>query len=328
MTFLEKDLKISEKNDTRELLKQLEKGVQELFESERYKAYLNTMSKFHNYSAHNVLLILSQKPESSYVAGYQSWRNNFERHVKKGESGLKIIAPVTVHKEVLKERIDAQTGKRILDESGNPIMDKTTINTKSFTVTKVFDVSQTEGKELPTLATQLTNDISRFSEVIDAIKDAVPVPIEFASLSRANGFYSVKDEKIVIKDTLSEEQKLKTIFHELGHAIMHNADTERTFDTRTREVQAESVAYVMCNHFGIDSSSYSFGYISSWSSDKQTKELKQSLSTIQKTADYLISNIEQRLLERNLITLPQKKDVTPCKTQTKKKNYNKNMQML
>lgn len=308
-------------NDTHKIIKQLEEGVTKLYESERYKEYLRTMSKFYNYSAPNCVLILNQCPEASYVAGYKTWQTNFERKVKKGETGIQILAPVKKQKEILVPRVDKSTGTPVLNEYGKQIQDRETIRTTSFRVTHVYDISQTEGKELPTIVTQLTNDVTNFDSVVDALRDASPVPIDFEPLNKANGYYSHTKKCIVVKDSLPEEQKIKTIIHEMAHATMHDSERNKSLpDSRTREVQAESVAYIVCQHFGVDSSDYSFGYIGAWSSDKDMKELKSSLTQIQKTSNYLISNIEMQLTKRNLIVNTRKEEPS-CKKENQKKNY-------
>ncbi len=308
-------------NDTHKIIKQLEEGVTKLYESERYKEYLRTMSKFYNYSAPNCVLILNQCPEASYVAGYKTWQTNFERKVKHGEKGIQILAPVKKQKEILVPRVDKSTGNPVLNKYGKQIQDKETITTTSFRVTHVYDISQTEGKELPTIAKELTKEVADFSSVVDALRDASPVPIEFKALKKANGYYSDRDKYIAVKETLPQEQQIKTIIHEMAHATMHNSDNrERVPDSRTREVQAESVAYIVCQHFSIDSSEYSFGYVSAWSSDKDMKELKSSLTQIQKTSNYLISNIEMQLAKRNLIVNTRKEEPS-CKKENQKKNY-------
>lgn len=311
------------KKELATLTTQLEQGVKEVFQSERYKEYLKAMSKFHNYSAQNVLLILSQNKEATFVHGYKAWKRDFSRNVKKGENGIKIIAPIQRQKEIRKERIDITTGKVVLGEDGNPIMDTKTITIPSFKVATVFDISQTYGQPLPTIATELKKNVDNFQEIVTVLKEVSSVPIEFKPLKKVNGYYNDREKVIVIKNSLSEEHQIKTIIHELAHSTLHNSSNKIEIpDSRTREVQAESIAYIVCQHFGIDSSEYSFGYISSWSSSKELKELKQSLSTIQKTSDYLISNIEMKLKECNLLTANRQKGETLCiqKKQTYKRN--------
>ena len=284
----------------REITAQLEQGVKDLFESERYQEYLKAMSKFHDYSLNNTMLIVMQKPDASLVAGYGKWRDEFERHVKRGEKGIKILAPAPykVKREV--EKTDPDTGQPIIGSDGKPVVEEKEITIPSFKVVSVFDVSQTEGKEIPNLsADALTGDIEQYEDFFRALELTSPVPVEFENItSGAHGYYDNAEKRIAINEGESELQTVKTLIHEIAHAKLHDIDLTAALDEqnipnrRTREVEAESVAYTVCQHFGLDTSDYSFGYITGWSSDKDIKELKTSLETIRATANDLITEIE------------------------------------
>lgn len=273
------------------LTDQLEKGIKEVFTSEKYKAYLSTMEKFHSYSFNNSILIYVQKPNATMVAGFKTWQS-LERQVKKGERGIRIFAPrpYKVIRDV--EAVDPGTGEVLLDPNGKPIMEKEERSYVRFIPVKVFDVSQTEGKALPTLTEELQGEAQNYEALMAAIKEAAQVPIRFDTWADSKkGFYNLTNQEIVIKSGMSERQTVKTAIHETAHSILHT-DKEHLKDSATMEVEAESVAFVVCQHFGLDTSDYSFGYLASWSSGKELPELKASLQTIQKTSDGLIGKLE------------------------------------
>lgn len=289
----------------KEITEKLEQGIKELFDSDRYKEYLTTMSKFHNYSFRNTMLILFQKPDASLIAGYGAWQKNFKRQVKKGERGIKILAPAPYKKTVEEKQFD-KNGVPMKDKDGNIIVNTREITVPAFKVTTVFDVSQTAGEEIPMLAKQLTGSIEEYENFFRVLKEISPVPITLETIDgTANGYYHLEEKRIAIKDSLSEMQTIKTAIHEIAHAKLHalpdkdeDSVTDDTRpDNRTREVQAESIAYTVCQHFGIDTSDYSFGYIAGWSSGKETEELKTSLEVIRNTATEFISAIEEKLQE-------------------------------
>lgn len=288
----------------KEVTERLEAGVRELFESERYQAYLKAMSKFHDYSLNNTLLILMQKPDASLVAGFGKWRDDFERHVKRGEKGIKIFAPApyTIKKEA--EKIDPDTGQPVIDADGKPVMEQQEIKIPAFKVVSVFDVSQTDGKEIPDLSVDaLTGSVEQYEDFWRVLKEVSPVPVELEKIEGgAHGYYSLTDKRIAVDEGMSELQTIKTLIHEIAHAKLHDIDLnapteemENRPNRRTREVEAESIAFTVCQHFGLDTSDYSFGYVAGWSSDKEIKELKASLETIRTTASALITEIEERL---------------------------------
>ena len=290
----------------KEITDRLEQGITELFESERYKEYLRVMSKFHNYSFNNTLLIAMQKPDASLVAGFSSWKNNFGRNVMKGEKGIKIIAPspFTVKQEV--EKTDPQTGKPVIGKDGKPVTEEKEIKVPAYKVVSVFDVSQTEGRELPDIAVdELTGDVDRFKDFFAALEQASPVPVGFEKIEGgAHGYYHLEEKRIAIDEGMSDLQTLKTAIHEIAHAKLHDIDLNAPkeeqkprVDRRTREVEAESVAYTVCQHYGLDTSDYSFGYIAGWSSGKELAELRGSLETIRNTAAEMINAIDGHFAE-------------------------------
>lgn len=278
-----------------ETLEQLEKGINELFESDKYKQYLDTMSKFHSYSVNNCLLIAMQKPDATLVAGYTAWRDKFHRQVLKGEKGLTIIAPSPYKKQIEQQVMDAD-GKPVFDASGQPLMEQKEHTFTAFRIAKVFDISQTDGEPIPELVAELKDPVEDFDDLFESIKSISPVPMRFEDItSGANGYYSPQNQEIVIKRGMPEEQTLKTFIHEVAHAKLGHGGEDDHLDRRTHEVQAESVAYCTCKSLGLNTEDYSFGYIAGWSSGREQKELKASLQTIKDTADKMITGIEQKM---------------------------------
>ena len=290
----------------KEITDRLEQGIAELFDSERYKEYLKVMSKFHNYSFRNTVLIAMQKPDASLVAGFSAWKNNFGRNVMKGQKGIKIIAPspFKIRQEV--EKIDPHTQKPIIGKDGKPVTEEKEITIPAYKVVSVFDVSQTEGKELPDIAVdELTGDVDRYKDFFAALEKTSPVPIAFENIEGgSHGYYHLEDKRIAINEGMSELQTLKTAIHEIAHAKLHDIDLNAPkdeqqphVDRRTREVEAESVAYTVCQHYGLDTSDYSFGYVAGWSSGRELSELKSSLETIRSAAAEIINSIDENLAE-------------------------------
>lgn len=287
----------------REITDKLEQGIKELFESERFKEYLRTMSKFYNYSFNNTLLIAMQKPEATYVAGYTSWQRNFDRQVMKGEKGIKILAPAPYKAQEEREKIDPVTQKPVIGADGKTVTETVEVLRPAFKVVSVFDVSQTDGKELPDIIVdELKGTVENYEAFFDALKQESPVPISFEDIpGGAKGFFSPVESRIAIQEGMSEIQTVKTAIHEIAHAKLHavkpdeKAAPEDKKDRHTKEVEAESVAYTVCQRYGIETSDYSFGYIAGWSSGKETKELKSSLDTIRKTAAEMIEGIDAKL---------------------------------
>ena len=290
----------------KEITDRLEQGITELFESERYREYLRVMSKFHNYSINNTLLIAMQKPDASLVAGFSAWKNNFERNVMKGQKGIKIIAPSPYKIKQEMQKIDPHTQKPIIGKDGKPVTEEKEVTIPAYKVVSVFDVSQTEGKELPDIAVdELTGDVDRYKDFFAALEKTSPVPIAFENIEGgSHGYYHLEDKRIAINEGMSELQTLKTAIHEIAHAKLHDIDLNAPkdeqqphVDRRTREVEAESVAYTVCQHYGLDTSDYSFGYVAGWSSGRELSELKSSLETIRSAAAEIINSIDENLAE-------------------------------
>ena len=295
----------TEKQKVQEITEKLEQGIKELFESEKYKTYLNTMSRFHNYSFNNTMLIAMQKPDATLVAGFKAWQKNFDRHVKKGEKGIRILAPAPYKIKEEQEKFDPVTGEIMLDKNGMPVTEEVEIKIPAFRVVPVFDVSQTDGKELPDIGVnELSGSVEDYEDFMQALTEVSPVPISYEDIDGdAKGYFHTTDHRIAIQEGMSQSQTVKTAIHEVAHAKLHDRERNQDIDAvldkdrNTKEVEAESVAYTVCQHFGIDTSDYSFGYIAGWSSDRDMKELKSSLDTIRKTASELITGIEDRLAE-------------------------------
>ena len=326
----------TEKQKVQEITEKLEQGIKELFESEKYKNYLNTMSKFHNYSFNNTLLIAMQKPDATLVAGFQAWKKNFERHVKKGEKGIRILAPAPYKVKEEQEKLDPETNEIMLDKDGKPVMEEVEVTIPAFRAVSVFDVSQTDGRELPELAvSELSADVEVYQDFMKALEMVSPVPIGYEDISgEAKGYYHTEEQRVAIQQGMSESQTVKTAIHEVAHAKLHsrelnkNTDLSEQKDRNTKEVEAESIAYTVCQHFGIDTSDYSFGYIAGWSSGKEMTELKSSLDTIRRTASEMISGIEVYLQElqkdrvveqeQDIVQMPEDSELSVMKQAGKK----------
>ena len=290
----------------KEITDRLEQGITELFDSERYREYLRVMSKFHNYSFNNTLLIAMQKPDASLVAGFSAWKNNFGRNVIKGQKGIKIIAPSPYKVKQEMKKIDPHTQQPIIGKDGKPVTEEKEITIPAYKVVSVFDVSQTEGRELPDIAVnELTGDVERYRDFFAALEKTSLVPIGFEQIpGSSHGYYHLEDKRIAIDEGMSEIQTLKTAIHEIAHAKLHDIDLnapeneqQPRIDRRTREIEAESVAYTVCQHYGLDTSDYSFGYVAGWSSGRELSELKSSLETIRSAAAEIINSIDETLAE-------------------------------
>ena len=293
----------TEKQKVQEITEKLEQGIKELFESEKYKTYLNTMSKFHNYSFNNTMLIAMQKPDATLVAGFKAWQKNFDRHVKKGEKAIRILAPAPYKIKEERDKIDPVTQELLLDKDGNPQKEEVEITIPAFRAVSVFDLSQTDGKPIPELtAKELLSDVEGYQDMIRAVEAISPVPIELEEIAGdSKGYYDREAKRIAVQENMSESQTLKTMIHEVAHSKLHSKEVEQDEqmrkDRNTKEVEAESIAYTVCQHFGVDTSDYSFGYIAGWSSGRDTKELRASMDTIRRTASELITGIEEQLQE-------------------------------
>ncbi len=295
----------TEKQKVKEITDKLEEGLKELFESGKYKNYLSTMSKFHNYSFNNTLLIALQRPDASLVAGYQAWQKNFNRHVKRGEKGIRILAPAPYKIKEERDKLDPVTGEVMLDKDGMPQTEEVEVKIPAFRAVSVFDVSQTDGEPLPELdAKELLSTVEGYEDFIKAVAYVSPVPIGFEDiLGASKGYFNIEENRIAVQEGMSESQTLKTMVHETAHSMLHNKEVNKedilapAKDRNTKEVEAEGVAFTVCSHFGIDTSEYTFGYIAGWSSGRDMKELKSSLDTIRRTASELITGIEEQLKE-------------------------------
>ena len=291
------------KDRLKEITDSLEQGIKDLFSSGKYAEYLRTMSNFHSYSYNNILLIHSQKPNATLVAGFNKWKDKFSRYVKKGEKGIQIIAPVVYKRKVEEIKTDPDTGAPILDKDGNAIIEEKEVQSARFKVVSVFDVSQTDGKPLPQLADELKGDVKHFDEFVEALKRSSPVPVEFKPMQESmDGYFSNSEQKIAIREGMSEVQTVCALVHEIAHSKLHNTAIlneaeENPKNNRTQEVEAESISYAVCQYYGIETSENSFGYIATWSKDKELSELKASLDTISKTSNELINDIDRNFRE-------------------------------
>lgn len=292
----------------KELTDKLESGVKEVFESEQYKSYLKAMSKFHSYSYGNVMLILMQCPQASLVAGFHKWKKDFGRTVKKGERGIQILAPCP-YKKFVEQEVEKPDGTK---ETQTLLQIR-----QGFKVSYVFDVSQTEGRELPSFSVdKLTGEVQHYEEFYKAIESLAPVPIILRPRADSSeGCYNHREKKIYINDDLSQIQTISVMIHEVSHAILHALPVENgkivgkpEKDRRTREVEAESVAYVVCQHFGIETGSSSFAYVTSWSKNKELPELKASLDCISKTASKMIEDITEKCPSLSMVQKGKKPD--------------------
>ena len=313
---LERRVKImADKPTNRERLQEItagiEQGIKELFESEKYRRYLSVMSKFHRYSVNNTMLIYMQKPDATLVAGYNKWKNQFERHVKRGEHGITIIAPTPYKKKIEEQKRDPDTHAPILDADGKAVMEEKEIEIPMFRPVKVFDLSQTDGKPLPELASSLSGTVPHYETFLEAVRRSAPVPIEFEPMAaEMDGYFSSDQQRIAIREGMSEVQTVSAIVHETAHSKLHdydkaqeeaaragNKEPPKKKDRNTEEVEAESISYAVCQYFGIQTGENSFGYIASWSHGKELPELRASLETINKTSCELITDIERHYRE-------------------------------
>ena len=300
--------KTSIKEQIKKLTDQIEAGIKALFQSgnlEKYQAYLRTMSHFHHYSVNNQMLIFSQCPHATLVAGYQKWQNQFSRHVLRGEKGISILAPTPYKIKVEKEKLDPDTKLPLLDADGNTITEEKEVQIPMFRPVKVFDVSQTDGKPLPervqSPVAELTGNVEHYEAFMEALRRISPVPIEMKPLSNdLDGFFSPSKQSITLRDVMSEVQTVCAAVHEIAHSKLHDyakQPNSQPKDSNTEEIEAESIAYTVCAYFGIETSANSFGYVATWSKDKDLKAFKDSLDTIRKTSSELISGVEQQFKE-------------------------------
>lgn len=289
--------KVEKKQKIDDIMQKLEQGIKDVYDSEKYKNYLTVMSKFYLYSYNNAMLIMMQKPDATRIAGFNAWKNNFKRHVNKGEKGIEILAPAPYKIKKELPKVDPITKKQILKPNGEIETEEVEMTIAAFKPVYVFDVSQTSGEPLPTLISELSGDVNQYNIFLESLKIISPFPIEFEEIENgAKGYCDYTNKKIAIKKGMSQLQSIKTAIHEIAHAELHSIDIDNIDnikDPRTREVEAESVAFITANHFGINTSDYSFGYVAAWSSNKELSELKNSLKTIQNKSCELIEKIEK-----------------------------------
>lgn len=321
--------KQSNKERIKEITAGIEKGIQELFESDRYRNYLTTMSRFHRYSLNNVMLIHAQKPDATLVAGFNKWKNSFGRHVRKGEKGIQILAPTPYKIKQEEQKLDPDTKLPLLDENGEPVTEEKEVTIPMFKVVSVFDVSQTDGRPLPQISSTLTGDVAEYEVFLEALHRTSPVPISFQAMEPGmDGYFAPKKQEIFLREGMSQVQTICAAVHEIAHSKLHDyehmtalADDGETIlvpgekSRNTEEVEAESISYAVCQYFGIETADNSFGYIATWSQGKELKELRASLETINKTSSELITGIEKHYREickeRGIQTETQEQDTSP-----------------
>lgn len=296
--------KKTQKEKIQELTERLEQGVKEVFESGAYENYLKVMSKFHKYSFRNTVLIWMQNPDATHVAGYDVWKKDFKRQVKKGEKGIRIFAPTEYKVQRQQQKIDKDTNLPMVDGNGQPVMETVEVKRRGYMATSVFDISQTEGEELPVLAKPLNAKVANYEAFMKAIESVSPVPIVFEKIGISDGYYSLPENTIHLDEDLGPTQTILTAIHEIAHAKLHNAEIKSKEaeegikkDIRTREVEAESIAYVVCQRYGIETGDNSFGYVALWSKDKELPQLNASLQTISRTAYEMINGMDKALGE-------------------------------
>jgi antirestriction protein ArdC len=300
------------KDRMKEITDSIEQGIKDLFQSDKYMEYLRSMSRFHRYSLNNTLLIAMQRPDATLVAGFNKWRDQFERNVMRGEKGIKIIAPTPFKKRIEQEKLDPQTKAPMLDKDGKVVTEEVEIKIPMYKVVSVFDVSQTEGKPLPQLASNLTGDVKQYEIFMEALRRSSPVPISIEAMTaKMDGYFDLEHQDIAIRRGMSEVQTVSAVIHEIAHAKLHNREQAQLAaaqgdestpppkpkDRRTEEVEAESISYAVCTYYGIATGENSFGYIATWSKDKELPELRTSLETINKTASGLIDDIDRHFAE-------------------------------
>lgn len=299
---------VSIKGKVKLITDNLENGIKDLLDSDRYKEYLSAMGKFHNYSFNNTILIAMQKPDATYVAGFQKWNKDFHRFVNKGEKGIVILVPTPYNKNVHQKVLD-KDGKVLLDNDGNEITEEKTLKIQAFKPAHVYDVSQTHGEPLPSIAVnELSGNVEDYKKIFETIKEIAPVEVSFQKIDTgAKGYYDQISKEIVINDCMSELQTLKTLIHETAHAILHDTDYLKSKgeakDRFTREIEAESVAYTVCSYLNLPTDEYSFGYIAGWSGDRQIDAVRDSLEAIKMCSSDIIGELEKRLVPEKAIQL-------------------------
>ena len=294
----------------KEITDRIEAGIRDIFESgdmEKYRNYLRTMSRFHNYSLNNQALIHLQRPDATFVAGYNRWRDKFSRHVLRGEKGITIIAPTPYKKKIEQEKLDPDTKLPILDADGKIVTEEKEIEIPMFRPVKVFDYAQTDGKPLPervaSPVANLTGSVENYEAFMEALRRSSPVPVEFKPLSAdMDGYFSPKSQSITLREGMSEVQTVSAAAHEIAHAKLHNYGLQQAAERKhksrnTEEVEAESISFMVCAYFGIETGANSFGYVATWSKNAELPEFRASLDTISKTANGIITDVEKHFAE-------------------------------
>ena len=287
----------------KELTEKLQAGIQELHDSEKYRDYLRTMAKFHHYSFNNSLLIWAQRPDATAVAGYRAWQTKFGRTVNPGAKGIMIYAPSS-YKRTLREVVTDADGNPVLDKDGNKVTREVERTFPNFKISYCFAYEDTSGKPLPSIVSILDKDVDNYDSVMDALRKISPAPIRFDSVGGgANGYYDLVNREIVVKDTLPQAQKIKTAVHEVAHSILHDKidGIDQDTDKRSVEISAESIAFVVSSWLGVDTSEYSFGYISGWSAGKELVELQRKMEVIRSTANMIITGIDGELMQKQIV---------------------------
>ena len=298
-TFDPKAAAEARKAEMEEITTKLEKGVKDIFDGENYQAYLNFCAKLPRYSVNNQILIMMQKPDATMCQSFTNWKEA-NRFVRKGEKGIRILAPAPYKMQKEQDKMDV-SGKAILDKDGEPVKETVEVTINAFKPVSTFDISQTDGEPVPTPGVdELTGSVEGYETLLAAIKEVVPVPISFEQIdSGAKGFYHLEENRIVVQEGMSEAQTVKTLLHEASHQALHSKEAMDSAGEKKsknqKETEAESVAYVVCQHYGIDTSDYSFPYVATWSADKEVPELKASLDTIRRTASELIVKIDEKV---------------------------------
>lgn len=298
-TFDPKAAAEARKAEMEEITAKLEKGVKDIFDGENYQAYLNFCAKLPRYSVNNQILIMMQKPDATMCQSFTNWKE-VNRFVRKGEKGIRILAPAPYKMQKEQDKMDA-SGKAVLDKDGEPVKETVEVTINAFKPVSTFDISQTDGEPVPTPGVdELTGSVEGYETLLAAIKEVVPVPISFEQIdSGAKGFYHLEENRIVVQEGMSEAQTVKTLLHEASHQALHSKEVmDSAVEKKSKnqkETEAESVAYVVCQHYGIDTSDYSFPYVATWSADKEVPELKASLDTIRRTASELIVKIDEKV---------------------------------
>lgn len=311
------------KDRLKDITDSIEAGIKDLFQSDKYAQYLQTMSRFHKYSVNNSMLIYLQKPDATLVAGFNKWRDQFGRNVMKGEKGIKIIAPTPFKKKIEQEMLDPDTKQPVYDADGNAVMEEKEIKIPMYKPVTVFDVSQTDGKPLPELAANLTGDVQNYEVFMEALRRSAPVLLAFEKMAaNMDGYFSPDEQRIAIREGMSEVQTVSAAVHEIAHSKLHNqpktedTNAPKRKDHNTEEVEAESVSYAVCAYYGIATGENSFGYIATWSKDKELPELRASLETINKTSSELISDID-----RNYAIIKKERGIEQVKESDKQPGY-------